>query len=92
MDIGLVVFTYLDRCERVGRQPTFSALVESLCSEGATAEEVFHAIRWIFSTEYAVRTQPNQFALTEKGFHALDDFRMSSRANSSNERNDFTNG
>lgn len=78
MDVGFVVLTYLDRCESVGRQEKFSDLAEALYAEGATPEEVFHGIRWLFSSNYAVRTRLNEFALTDAGRMALEAFRSAS--------------
>lgn len=70
-----MVLSYIDRCQRVGRQETFSELAAMLDAAGATPGEMFHGIRWLFDSEYAVRTMPNQFALTDKGRDALEDFR-----------------
>lgn len=75
MDVDPVVMTYLDRCQRVGRQETFSDLVDAMHSAGATPEEVFEGIRWLFESDYVVRTRPNEFALTEAGRVALEAFR-----------------
>lgn len=75
IDVGLEVLTYIDRCERVGKQETFSALAESLASAGGTPDELFHGMRWLFEGDYAVRTRPNEFVLTDKGQDTLRDFR-----------------
>jgi len=75
MDVEFVVLTYLDRCGRVGRQESFSGLVSTLRSEGATPEEIFHGIRWLFDRDYAVRARPDEFTLTDKGYEALEAFR-----------------
>lgn len=75
IDVGLTVLTYLDQCEQVGKQETFSELAGVIAAAGGSPEEVFHGMRWLFDGEYAVRTRPNQFALTDKGREALSRFR-----------------